>query len=48
MLFGYAYLKRIWRVDELYRELKWRIRRRRFRVIQRRDGGNGDPRFPFH
>lgn len=47
MAFGYAYLKRVWRVRELYRELRWRLRRRRFRVI-RRDDGNGDPRFPFH
>lgn len=47
MAFGFAYLKRIWRVGELYREIRWRLRRRRFHVI-RRDRGNGDPRFPFH
>src|SRR5206468_7562911 len=47
MAFGYAYLKRVWRVGELYREIRWRLRRRRFRVIPR-DGGNGDTRFPFH
>jgi hypothetical protein len=46
-VFGYAYLKRVWRVADLYREIRWRLRRRRFRVIKRR-GGNGDTRFPFH
>jgi membrane associated rhomboid family serine protease len=47
MLFGLAYLKRVWRVRELYREIRWRLRRRRFQVIAR-DSGNGDPRGPFH
>ena len=47
MAFGYVYLKRLWRVDELYRKLRWKLRRRRFRVV-RKDGGNGDPRYPFH
>ena len=49
MVVGYAYLKRVWRVGELVRDIRWRLRRRRFRVIdRRRDGGNGDPRYPFH
>lgn len=48
MVFGLAYLKRVWRVGALYRELRWRIRRRRFEVMRNRDRGNGDPRFPFH
>jgi hypothetical protein len=39
-------LKKVWRVGEIFREIKWRIRRRRFRVIKR--NGNGDPRYPFH
>jgi membrane associated rhomboid family serine protease len=47
MVFGYVYLKRLWRIDRIYQEIRWRIRRRRFRVV-RRDGGNGDPRYPFH
>jgi membrane associated rhomboid family serine protease len=47
MLFGFAYLKRVWRVRELYREIRWRMRRRRFQVIERRPG-NGDPRWPHH
>lgn len=47
MLVGLAYLKRVWRVRELYREIRWRMRRRRFQVIERRPG-NGDPRSPFH
>jgi membrane associated rhomboid family serine protease len=47
MLFGLAYLKRVWRVRELYREIRWRLRRRRFQVIERRPG-NGDPRWPYN
>jgi len=47
MLFGLAYLKRVWRVRDLYREIRWRLRRRRFQVIER-DFGNGDPRGPYH
>ena len=46
MLFGLAYLKRVWKVGEIYREIRWRLRRRRFREIRR--PGNGDPRHPFH
>lgn len=47
MVLGFAYLKRIWRVGDLYREIRWRVRRRRFHVI-RKDRGNGDPRYPYH
>jgi membrane associated rhomboid family serine protease len=32
-LTGYLYLKRAWRVGELYREVRWKLRRRRFRVM---------------
>jgi membrane associated rhomboid family serine protease len=32
MVVGYLYLKRVWRVRDLYRDIRWRIRRRRFRV----------------
>jgi membrane associated rhomboid family serine protease len=32
MVVGYLYLKRVWRVRDLYRDVRWRIRRRRFRV----------------
>ena len=46
MLFGYAYLKRVWRIQELVQEIRWRLRRRRFKVIRRK--GNGDTRYPFH
>jgi len=31
---GFLYLKRVWRVGDLYRELRWKIRRRRFKVMQ--------------
>jgi len=37
MVVGYLYLKRAWRVGEFYRELRWRIRRRKFRVMPPRD-----------
>lgn len=37
MAVGYLYLKRAWRVGDLYRELRWRIRRRRLRVLPRDD-----------
>ncbi len=32
MVVGYLYLKRVWRVGDLYREVRWRVKRRRFRV----------------
>jgi membrane associated rhomboid family serine protease len=32
MMVGYLYLKRVWRVGDLYRDVRWRIRRRKFRV----------------
>ena len=34
---GYLYLKRAWNVGELYRELRWKLRRRKFRVTPPRD-----------
>jgi membrane associated rhomboid family serine protease len=42
MLIGYLWLKRAWRPRELWGELRWRFRRRRFRVVDRRDD------YPFH
>lgn len=30
---GYLYLKRAWRIGDLYRELRWKARRRRFKVM---------------
>jgi len=33
-LTGFLYLKRVWRVGDFYRELKWKVRRRRFKVIE--------------
>jgi len=30
---GYLYLKRAWRLGSFYRDLKWKIQRRRFRVM---------------
>jgi membrane associated rhomboid family serine protease len=43
MLFGWLYLKRAWRVREIWRDLRWRLRRRRFRVMR-----GDDERYPFH
>ncbi len=34
---GYLYLKRVWNVREFYRELRWKLRRRKFRVMPPRD-----------
>ena len=34
---GYLYLKRVWNVGEFYRELRWKLRRRKFRVMPPRD-----------
>ena len=43
MLFGYLYLKRVWRVRTFWRELRWRLRRRHFRVMR-----SEDDQYPFH
>jgi membrane associated rhomboid family serine protease len=32
-LTGYLFLKRAWRLGEFYREMRWKLRRRRFRVM---------------
>jgi membrane associated rhomboid family serine protease len=37
MVVGWLYLKRAWRVSELWRELVWRVRRRRFKVMPPKD-----------
>jgi membrane associated rhomboid family serine protease len=37
MVVGWLYLKRAWHVGELWRELVWRIRRRRFKVMPPKD-----------
>ena len=41
-LVGYLYLKRAWRVGEFYRDLKWRVRRRRFKVMPPSDRDDFD------
>ncbi len=43
MLFGYLYLKRIWRVKDFFRGIVWRLRRRRFRVMR-----PDDENYPYH
>ncbi|PYS95353.1 MAG: DUF1751 domain-containing protein [Acidobacteria bacterium] len=42
MLFGYLYLKRAWRLRDFWSELRWKLRRRRFRVM------GDDEQYPFH
>lgn len=37
MVVGWLFLKRAWRLGDFYRELRWRLRRRRFRVMGPRD-----------
>ncbi len=43
MLFGYLYLKRAWQVKRFVEEIRWRLRRRRFRTIDR-----NDKNYPYH
>lgn len=33
MLFGYLYLKRVWRIREFIADIKWKLRRRKFKVM---------------
>ena len=37
MAVGWLYLKRAWRVGDLWREIVWRLRRRRFKVMPPKD-----------
>ncbi len=37
---GYLYLKRAWRLGDFYRELRWKLRRRRFTVLPPDEGGD--------
>lgn len=37
MVVGWLYLKRAWRVGEFFREIVWRLRRRRFKVMPPND-----------
>jgi len=30
---GFLYLKRVWRLGDLYRDLRWKVRRRRFKMV---------------
>jgi membrane associated rhomboid family serine protease len=43
MAFGWLFMKRAWRVGELFSELRWKWRRRRLRVVDR-DRRN----YPYH
>lgn len=39
---GFLYLKRVWRFGEFYRDVKWRINRRRFKVMPKDDKNDFD------
>ncbi len=43
VLFGYLYLKRVWRIRQFVSELRWKLRRRRFRILRQ-----DDEHYPFH
>jgi len=43
MLVGYLMLGGAWRVTDRFRSLRWRVRRRRFKLMRDRD-----PNYPFH
>ena len=43
MVVGYLYLKRAWRLGPFLSDLRWKLRRRRFRIMDRRDDD-----YPFH
>ena len=47
MLFGYLYLKRAWKVRDWLSGIRWRARRRRFRVFDDRQEKEKD-RYPYH
>src|SRR6185436_8891615 len=37
MVVGWLYLKRAWRIGDFWREIVWRVRRRRFKVMPPND-----------
>lgn len=41
-LIGFLYLKRAWRIGSIYRDLKWRLNRRRFKVMPSQDRDDSD------
>lgn len=43
LLSGYLYLKRVWRLREFWADLRWKLRRRRFRVMRQ-----DDDQYPYH
>ena len=43
VLFGYLYLKRVWRIRSFLGEIRWKVRRRRFRILR-----HDDDTYPFH
>ncbi len=49
-LTGYLLIKGTWSPRGLYEEVRWRIRRRRFRTVRKRGAGrfDRDRRYPFH
>lgn len=43
MLFGWLYFKRAWRLGDFVSEMRWKLRRRKFRVLDK-----DNRRYPFH
>ena len=39
---GFLYLKRAWRIDLLWGEVQWRLKRRRFKVMHQNDRNDSD------
>jgi membrane associated rhomboid family serine protease len=37
MVVGWVYLKKAWRIGEVFREIRWKLRRRRFKVMPPND-----------
>jgi hypothetical protein len=37
MVVGWLYLKKAWRIGEMLREVRWKLRRRKFKVMPPND-----------
>jgi len=47
-LTGYLMIKGVWDPRQLWYELRWKMRRRRFRTIEKNDRGDDDRFYPYH
>ena len=48
MLVGWLYLSGWWDPRRLVAEVRWKLRRRKFKTLQGRGKGHDEERFPFH